>query len=278
MKDIIIGAFEKYSQDDLSPWMNSIKKCGFDGDILLIIYGNDETYLNSWTEFVSKNPNYILITVDSPIKNVVCDRFLDTHKFLSKDKKYNYVFFTDPKDIVFQTNPSEFIRKKIKNQNKIICGSESVLYKDETWGNLNMFNSYKENYEFMKNKIIYNAGSISGETSIISKLFLDIFNLSIKSHVWNCDQAAFNILIQTKYKEDCCFFGIEDGYSVQCGTVANPQRLFEYGDKILEFPILEKGIAYNSKKEKVCILHQYPKVPNFHEEVIKNYEKINEYS
>jgi hypothetical protein len=273
MKDIIIGAFENYSQIDLKPWMNSIKKCGFDGDVLLIVYGREESYLKSWSEFVSEKPNYILITVDTIIKNVVCDRFLSVHKFLSKNEKYDYVFFTDPKDIVFQTNPSEFIRKKIKNQNKIICGSESVLYKDETWGNANMLNSYKEYYEYMKDKIIYNAGSISGERKIVSELFSDIFKLSIKTHVWNPDQAAFNILIQTKYKNNCHFSGIEDGYAVQCGTVANPHRLFEYGDKILEFPILENGVAYNSKKEKVCILHQYPKVPTFHEEVIKNYNE-----
>jgi hypothetical protein len=270
MKDLIIGAFENYGMINLKPWMNSIKKCGFTGDVLIITYGYNPV-TEEYIKEISTEPNYIHIR-GNPMKTVVCDRFLDSHYFLNKHPYYEYVFATDPADIVFQTNPSNFIRQKLKEENKIMCGSECVLYKDETWGNMNMMYSYPSHYEMMRDKMIYNAGSISGKRDILSRLFLDIFKLSMQSRIPNSDQAAFNILIQTEYKNDCYFSGIEDGYSTQCGTVAAPHRLAEYGDKLTEKPILKHGIAYNSKMEPTCILHQYNKVPGFYEQVIEKYK------
>jgi hypothetical protein len=123
----------------------------------------------------------------------------------------------------------------------------------------------------MKDKIIYNAGTISGKIEKICELFEDIYQLSLKPKV-DCDQAAFNICIHTKYQNDCYFSGIEDGYATQCNTTANPKLLVNYNKFLLEKPILKNGIAYNSKMEKTCLLHQYQNVPGFYEEVLKLYE------
>jgi hypothetical protein len=248
--------------------MNSIEKCGFTGDILLITYGDDPN-VKAVLDYISDKPNYKsfpgILT-----KSVVCDRFRDTHWFL-ENNNYDYVFATDPSDVVFQTNPSLFVRSKLKDKS-ILCGSESVIYKNETWGNENMMQSFPMYYEKMKEKVIYNAGTISGKCSVISNLFLDIFRLCIQTNVINPDQAAFNVLIQSKYHDSCYFSGIEDGYAVQCGTTNRPDRVMEYGHLLLEKPILKDGIAYNSKMEKTCLLHQYNKVPGFYEEVLKKYE------
>lgn len=267
MKDLIIGAFEKYGISKLKPWMNSIDRCGFTGDVLLITYGDHQDTKNL-INFVSSNARFIHIN-GVLTKSVVCDRFRDSHLFL-RDNPYNFVFFTDPGDVVFQLNPSEFIRSKLKDKT-ILCGSESVVYKDETWGNQNMKDCYPQYYEYMKDKIIYNAGTISGKSEILCKLFLDIYKLSIQTNITNPDQAAYNLLIQSNYKLDCLFSGIEDGYAVQCGTTACPSRLLEYGNKLLEHPVLKDGVAFNSKMQKTCLLHQYHRVPGFYEEVLKLY-------
>ena len=36
MKDIVIGAITNYTFDKISPWVNSLDRCGFDGIKILL--------------------------------------------------------------------------------------------------------------------------------------------------------------------------------------------------------------------------------------------------
>lgn len=270
-KDIIVCGFSNFGIKKITPWINSIKKINFKGDVLCVLYGNNpnlletKSYLNNNTDFIVLNG---IIT-----KTPVCDRFKDIYHFLNdKKEKYRYVFSTDASDVIFQLNPSEYAEKILTDKFKILCGSESVLYKDELWGNQNMKDSFPNFYNFMMEKIIYNAGTITGKIDSICELFKDVYDMCMNTWVENPDQAAYNILIQTKYKDVCCFSGIEDGYATQCNTTANPRLLSQYGHLLLERPVLKDGIAYNSKMEPTCLLHQYQNVPGFYEEVLKLYE------
>ena len=38
MKDVIIAAISNYNVDKIKTYINSIKKCGFDGDKIMIVY------------------------------------------------------------------------------------------------------------------------------------------------------------------------------------------------------------------------------------------------
>jgi hypothetical protein len=269
-KDIIVSGFSNFGVKKLTPWFNSMKRVGFEGDILCVIYGKNPEMLNA-IDFFSKFFNLIVIEGNST-REIVVDRFKDIKNYLlNKKDMYRYVFATDAGDVVFQLNPSIYVEKKLSKKYKILCGSESIHYKNESWGNKNMFDCFPNYYDFMKEKIIYNAGTISGEIDTICNLFEDIYFMSSSCLSSPPDQAAFNILIQTKYNDVCYFSNIEDGYATQCNTTANPRLLAEYGHFLLEKPILKNGIAYNSKMEKTCLLHQYQNVPIFYEEVIERY-------
>jgi hypothetical protein len=91
---------------------------------------------------------------------------------------------------------------------------------------------------------------------------MDIFNLSMTTSVYNPDQAALNLLIQTKYNSSTYFSSMEDGWSIQCGTVTDPVRLGEYGSLLLEkeHEFID-GIGYNRLNNRVCLVHQYNRVP-----------------
>lgn len=270
-KDIIVSGFSNFGIKQLTPWLNSIDQCGFTGDILCVMYGSNPDMVEA-KKYLKTKSNFIII--DGILtKTVVCDRFKDIYLFL-KDKKeqYRYVFSTDASDVIFQLNPSHFAEIKLVNGFKLLCGSESILYKNETWGNQNMKNSFPSFYDFMMDKLVYNAGTITGNVEAICDLFKNIYEMSINTIVENPDQAAYNILIQTKYKDICYFSGIEDCYATQCNTTGNPRLLSQYGHLLTERPIFKNGIAYNSKMEKTCLLHQYQNVPGFYQEVLKTYE------
>ena len=270
-KDIIVSGFSNFGLKKLMPWIKSMEKVGYTGDVLCVVYGNNPDLVNAAHE-LSKLPNFKIIQGEFT-REVVCDRFKDIKNYL-KDKKdqYRYVFATDAGDVIFQKNPSEYAECKLGDKYDILCGSESVIYKDETWGNNNMLTRFPHYYEFMKDKIVYNAGTITGKIETMCNMFEEIYDMSMAQPLDGPDQAAFNILIQTKYKEVTYFSGIEDGYAIQCNTTANPRLLAQYGHLLLEKPIFKDGIGYNSKMEPTCLLHQYQNVPGFYEEVLKIYE------
>lgn len=270
-KDIIVSGFSNFNLKKLTPWLKSMENVKFDGDVLCVIYGNNSEMMDA-ANIISKRPNCTVISGEFT-REVVCDRFKDIKNYLNdKREKYRYVFATDAGDVVFQTNPSKFAESRLGDKYEILAGSESVIYKDETWGNNNMYTRFPQYYEFMKDKIVYNAGTITGKIDTICDLFEKIYTMSMSQPLDGPDQAAYNILIQTIYKDVTFYSSIEDGYATQCNTTANPRLLSQYGHLLLERPILKDGIAYNSKMEPTCLLHQYQNVPGFYEEVIKLYE------
>jgi hypothetical protein len=123
--------------------------------------------------------------------------------------------------------------------------------------------SYPQYADGMMDKPIFNAGSIAAKADVAINLFADIYNMSMSTPVYNPDQAAMNVLVHSKYNDRTYFSTMKDGWSIQCGTVADPSRLKEYGDLLLEkqFNFVD-GIGYNESGDKVCLVHQYNRVPS----------------
>lgn len=261
MKDIMIGCFNSYLPENIRPWVNSIKKSGFDGDLLAIIYGNGSAEQQS--SVYLKSGGFEVVSIPSFSKSIVVDRFKDMALYLHRNRaKYRYVIATDVGDIVFQTNPSEFLEKHLVDKD-ILVGSECIHYRDETWGRQNMRMSYPSQADMMMDKVIYNAGSIAAKVDAAIELFVDIYNMSITTPVYNPDQAAMNILVHTKYLDKTNLCSMKEGWSIQCGTVADPNRLKEYGHLLIENDFkFDAGVGYNISGDKVCLVHQYNRVPD----------------
>lgn len=259
--DLIVGCFNRYSPSALKPWVESIAKSGFAGHKLALIYGTGDTEKAS-AEYLTKH-GFEVVVKESFTKSIVVDRFRDIASYLSTHLGvYDNVISTDVGDVVFQTNPSEFLASRLIGDKQILVGSECVKYKDETWGIENMRMSFPNYASMMMEKVIYNAGTVAVKATTAIPFFMDIFNLSMTTSVYNPDQAALNLLIQTKYNSSTYFSSMEDGWSIQCGTVTDPVRLGEYGSLLLEkeHEFID-GIGYNRLNNRVCLVHQYNRVP-----------------
>ena len=145
----------------------------------------------------------------------------------------------------------------------IFLGSESILYQDETWGRDNMRACYPLQAESMMNKEIYNAGSFSGKAGILKYFCYEVYLKALEGQFFNPDQAALNILAHTKWFDNCAFLKQEHGYSVQCGTVKDPEKVKYYKNFLLEgSPILQDDLV-QYKNIILMIVHQYNRVPQF---------------
>ena len=270
-KDLIIGAFTNYNFNQLRPWVESIEECGFKGDKLMIM-GN---YSQETHDELEKR-NFFL--VDMPKLNVPVHvlRFLAIYDYLKDvDLHYRYVVTTDVKDVYFQTNPIDWLEENLKFK-KLVAGSEGMLYKDEPWGNDNLFQTYGTYvHELFKNNKIYNVGTIGGDAEYVKDLVFNIFTNATNRPIPIVDQAVYNVLLQTQpYKDVTLFADQWLGWACQAGTTVDPSKINAFRPYLVEKePIFKDGKVLTSLGRPFSIVHQYDRVPEWKQFVMEKYNQ-----
>jgi hypothetical protein len=273
-KSLIIGAFTNYNYNQLKPWAESIDRCGFTGDKVMVV---DESTKETIEELI--NQNFHIVAMNKVNLPIHVSRFLFIYAYLKEHwQEYDYVITTDVKDVYFQTNPVEWLEKNLGDK-KLVAGSESLKYIDEPWGNQNLMQTFGEFvYDNFKDNEIYNVGTIGGKSEYVKDLILNIFLSAINRPIPIVDQAVFNVLIQTQpYKDIVKFAQQKDGWACQAGTTVDPSKINSFRPNLLEKePSFANGLVYTSKCEPFCIVHQYDRVPEWKKFVRESYNQEDE--
>jgi hypothetical protein len=266
VRDLIIGCSTNYDWSKLKYWINSINASGFEGDKVLILMNCDADTVKKITDagfgvigFNQDDSGNLSYSSSMPVHT---ERFLHIYNYL-KDKDYRYVITTDVKDVVFQKNPIEFLEAECISKN-LVFASESILYKDEPWGDQNLketFGAYI--YEQFKNNEIFNVGVLAGHGYPIRDLALNIFVSCLNRPIPICDQSTFNFMIsQNPYTSLSRYCFSEDGWAAQLGTTGDPSKASQFDPVLLEpKPKFDGDIVTTSEGREFYIVHQYDRVP-----------------
>jgi len=265
-KDLIIGASTNYNWDKLKYWINSINQSGFEGDKVLILMNCDKDTVIKVSEAgfkiigfqQDKNQNLFHET-KMPIH---VERFWHIYNYL-RENEYRYVITTDVKDVIFQQNPIDWLEANLISHN-LVFSSESMLYKDEPWGNNNLLETYGHAiHDIYKENEIYNVGVVAGTGSAVRDLAVNIFTSAINRPIPICDQSTFNFMISmSPYKETTTNVRSEDGWACQLGTTADSNKIAEFKPFLLEpTPILTGDNMTTSTGLPYYIVHQYDRNP-----------------
>lgn len=254
-KYTIVGCITNYTVEDIKPYVESIRKSGFSGEKLMLIYNISDSVIdylnqNGWT-----------IIQSEPQEHIILQRFRDIYVIL-QSYDTDVVIWTDVKDVIFQKDPTEWLNTHMKKD--ILAFSECVKLKDDPWACVNSGTSFPMEWEFgIKDEISYCAGTIVGKKEAIRDLFIDIYRWSktTANPQQLSDQAAFNILIRLNhYKNSVDLVEQERGFVTQLGTVWMKRN---------ELPITEPtptysndGTFYNSSGDMFYLVHQYDRDPN----------------
>lgn len=284
MQDIVVSAVSNYEYDKLRIWVNSLNSCGFNGRKIMICFNvSDDTVKQL-------NDNGIEVFLATDKRNSKNDGFLYQENFsfqvptvrhivnwmfLKTLTDIRYVISTDCADVVFQSNPSEWLEKNLGDK-KLNYGCEGLKYKNEGWGYQNILNTFGPLIrEHIQDTPIYNAGSMAGE----HKTFVD-FSLAVFLTIQNSrepmpDQAGVNLLLSLEpYKAITKFNDHDTNWACQCGTTVDPIKIDKFRPNLLSpEPVFdfENGVALNSKGEKYVLVHQYNRVPQWKEIIEKKY-------
>jgi len=276
MKDLIIGASTNYDWNVLKYWINSINKSGFKGDKVLVLMNCDAATVKKVVAagvkvigFNQDNEGNLRYKSDLPIH---VERFGHIYEHL-RQNEYRYVITTDVKDVVFQKDPTEWLEANLTSQN-LVFASESMLYKDEPWGNQNLLETYGQYvYENFKNNEIYNVGVLAGTGNAIRDLTINIFTAATNRPIPICDQSTFNFLVSmSPYKETSRYTKSESGWACMLGTTVDPSKIDQFKPFLLEpSPVLKGDMVTTSTGIEYYIVHQYDRVPEWRKIIEEKY-------
>lgn len=265
--DLIIACSSGYEWDVIRYWCNSLNKSGFKGTKAVL-------FLDGSSDVVEKTQragiNAILVDPSEPVNNIPphVRRFGYLYDFLYRNQ-FRYVVTTDIRDVVFQSDPIDWIEKNI-GEKQCVFSSESLRYVDEPWGNQNLFETFGPYfYDKFKYNEIFNVGVLAGKFDAIKAICCNIFNTAVTKNIPICDQSTFNFMIsQEPYLSTSAYMRSEDGWACQLGTTGDPSKLDFFSSKLLEpIPVSKDGIVYTSTGKQFVIVHQYDRVPHLRKEI-----------
>ena len=245
-KDLIISACANYTPDKLEQYVNSIHESGFTGDKMMICYN-----LSEETHLYLKSMGWGCIT--STLQgHPHMKRLIDMWYVLEQNpfnEDYRFVITTDVRDVVFQTNPSDwlydfFYTGKVNNDRiEVVVASETLTYNEEPWGKKNIHEGYGDTYwEWIKDKEIGNVGIILGKAEGVKNLLQLNYLVSQAGNTQHfTDQSSLNLIIHNELVKDK--IKISKDVCLQVGT---------RGD---DFEIKDNKVM--NGEEPFPIVHQY---------------------
>lgn len=268
MNDLLIGGFTDYDWNKIKVWVKSADEvCKPNVDKVMIVGRTTQDTIDQL-----KARNWNLIPMSEGQVHVA--RFLSIYDYIKdRYKQYRYVVTTDVRDVVFQADPFQYLKEDLDDKH-LICGSECLKYKDEPWGNQNLYETYGEFiWNLYKDTEIYNVGVLGGTSEYMKDLVLNIAINSSNRPIKIVDQAVFNMLMSTQPYIDCTqFMRMENAWACHAGTVADPTKIDYFRPNLLEpEPVWRDGKVYTWNGALVTILHQYDRVPEWRRVIEEKY-------
>ncbi len=270
MDDLVVGAIAHYSWRKIEPWVVSLERCGFTGKKVVIAHCLAAEVIERLIEH-----GFYIKSVAHHSRMINVDRFFFLWQLLH-EVEARYVISTDTKDLVFQTNPSNWLENNLP-PHRLVVGSECIAYKDEPWNLQNMRSSYGEEVrDWMKDKTVYNSGNIAGEANAVRDLCLNIYLMGYHNIIpFTTDQSALNVLINlSPWKGLTRLTSMVDGWVCHVANVADPTKLTTVRSFLQEpEPVMTAdGFVYPAgSNTPFCILHQYDRNPDWGRAIASRY-------
>lgn len=243
MKDLVISAIANYLPEKIKIYVESLNDSGFDGDKIMICYNlPQETVeyltLKGWECYGGE-------LVGHPHMK----RLIDMWWFLQNDeRKWNRIITTDVRDIVWQTNPSNWLSDNLNSE--IIVASECIKNQDEPWAHKNIHEGYGPIFwNLIKENVVANVGVIAGKYQSVKDLLQLVWLVSQAGDTRHfTDQSALNLIINNSLLKDK--IELNSDFALQVDTLTKDNRFEKKTYSIQNEIVMNGEIPY-------VLVHQY---------------------
>jgi hypothetical protein len=243
--------------------VESLDTCGFKGTKLILYNNVDDATIREL-----KRRGYLTVGFRLRFQmahSLVRERYYQYWNVIRQLPDTRYVLHTDMRDLVFQSDPFEWVEENI-GDNGVVVGSEAILIKDEGFNRNTMIEVYgDEVYQEVKDKLVYCSGIIAGKAKEFSEFCLMTYWVmtELRCQTFGCyiDQAAVQVLAHASPLRDMCKTAhAEDGWVLHLAPRTQPKNkgLMTEPDPIIS----EDGTAFTSIGKKYAMLHQYDRASN----------------
>lgn len=247
MKDLIISAIANYRPEKIKIYVESLNKSGFSGDKVMICYNLPQETI----QYLSSNgwECYEAELVGHPHMK----RLIDMWWFLQNDSRtWKRIITTDVRDIVWQTNPSEWLDSNLTKP--IMVASECILQSDEPWAHKNIHEGYGPIFwEWLKDSVVANVGVMAGEFSSMKDLLMLNWVCSQAGNTIHfTDQSSLNLIINNVLIKDK--IDVNPNFGLQVATMNNEKRFDKKNIDIQDGKVMNGNVPY-------VLVHQYDRNP-----------------
>lgn len=273
MKKALIGISNKIKEHKtkIKIWKESFERFS-DGEVILIAANTDEEDIRVCEEELKIK--YHKVEVGDPwyINN---KRLHHISEYI-KTSDIDLFLATDVFDVIFQADP--FSKFDLENYD-LFVGREGILLREEPWNSDVINKCFPGEISCCIDNEITCSGIIGGKKDQLAYLFDRMYKMTEEAETGHNvrDQAALILMLAKNEIEKIQLFTIDDGWAMHCAT-SGPTQFFEgWGlknnlSKRYGIPKLVGNKVYTADGKLYDIVHQFNRVPEWHEKLIADYE------
>lgn len=287
INDIIIGTAIGQDWADVELYANSISRIGFKGKKILFVQEMTTEAVTKLQErgfelLDLKAEDFPRYDPQNKWATVGTARFRPVYEYLESHTDVRYVFWTDVRDVVYQSDPSVWMEQ---NYCPLIVGSECIAIKDEPGNAQWVKNAFDdETYEQVKDYDVLNSGTFAGLAYVVREFCKAIYEISSAAPVLPVDQGVVCVLPHKFTYSGLTYMPrMDKGFAAVVSSFLwlGPTRgERKYAGKLTDVcPECRDGIVYPAgQNTPFVILHQYNRDPRWYAEVNNRYgaNKITE--
>lgn len=273
MKKSLIGISNKIKENKskIKVWKESFERFS-DGEVILVAANCDD-------EDIKVCENELKIKyhkVDVGDSWYINNKRLHYISEFIKTSDIDLFLATDVFDVLFQNDP--FKKFDLENYD-LFVSTEGILLREEPWNTDVINRCFPNQISCCINNEITCSGVIGGKKNELSYLFDRMFKMTEECENGHNvrDQAALILMLAKNEIEKIQVFNVDDGWAMHCQS-AGPTQFFEswgirrnlasrYG-----VPKLVGDKVFTQDDKLYDIVHQFNRVPEWHQILTKEYE------
>ena len=283
--DLVCGVVAGYAWDQIRPWASSLLKSGFQGDIVLFA---NNTSLFAADCCTNRGIQVVPFSIPADTRQWVLIskyRYPPVLKFLAENRtKYRNVIWTDVNDVVFQTNPAEWLEEHITGSTIVASRICWRIRDEDTFNCQEARRAFPDDFGWLQNKEILCGGTLAGNLDAVVDVLAKIFTItSVRPNL--ADQAVMNYVLHKpgNFPESTRIYTptMNEGWAVVCSAFKTAgfwstigpdvEHAHELTDETPDFDQKRGLVLTPDGKTPFAIIHQYNRDPFWLHFITKKY-------
>ena len=275
MKKGLIGISNnvKSNKDKIRVWSESFKRYVPDGEVILLVANSTEEDIDAVREL---GINYKIIDINIDPWYINNLRLIHTSEYL-RESDIDLFMVTDVFDVIFQSNPFD----KFDTDNyDFFVGGEGITVNEEPWNKDVLNKCFPTEVNHCVDTEIVCSGVMGGKRESLIPILEKMYDMCINSETNHNirDQAALIILISKNEIERIKIFNLNDGLAMHCASSGPTEFLDGWGmggtitNRYGGIPKMVDGVVCTHEGHTYDIAHQFNRIPEWHEILLKPYE------